>query len=194
MRIPVFTLLGFLLIVVQTSFLPALQSWFGMPELLFVLIVFISIHMTPVEGVVICLLLGTAMEVVSGNFLGVYVFSYGLVFFLVRSASAWIAMEHTSSLPGVAAVAYLVSRGVVYMLSSMFATEPLALWNWGNVLLRVLIVAMLVLPGDRVLRIVLQKCDTKRPKNSFFRRRSFKKQNRYRPRPRGEKGLKGQDA
>jgi len=165
--------------------LPAIPVWFGMPELLFLLVVFVAIYMTVVEGIVLCLFLGTAMEVVSGSYLGIYVVSYGVILFVVRGFSAWISMESSSSLPGIAAAAYLVNRSLIYIFTSMLTDDPLAPWVWGDVLLRVLIVAVLVLPADSLFQLVLKICDTKRRKESFFRRRSFRKGNRYRPQQNG---------
>lgn len=185
MRIPVFTILGVVLLSLQTSFLPIIPEWLGLPELLFLLIVFASVYLSIAEGVVLCLVFGMAMEVVSGSFLGIYVVSYGAIFFMIRGFSAWIAMEHSSSLPGIAALAYLLSRGLVYVFTAMLTDESLAPWVWGDVLLRVLIVAVLILPFDALFQLILEKCDAKRQRRSFFRRRSFKSGNRYRPRQKG---------
>ena len=183
MRILVFLILGLVLLTLQTSLLPIIPEWFGRPDLLFLLIVFVAIYMTIIEGVVLCLFLGTAMEVVSGSFLGMYILAYGVVFIMIRSFSSWFSMENSSPLPGIFALSYLLSQGLIYVFTSMLADESMVPWVWGEVLLRVLIVAVLSLPCHAIFQGVLKICDQRREKRSFFTRRVSKKGNRYRPRP-----------
>jgi rod shape-determining protein MreD len=168
------------LLAVQTSIFNGLPEWIGVPDLLFILIVFSAIYLQAIEGVILCLVLGTAIEVFSGYYLGFYVLSYILVFFLIRSVSAVLAIKEPSQQPAVAALAYLLANGLVYVFSAMLAEESLSPWSWGVMLQRVLIITVLTIPFNRIFHVVMQQCDKKYEKRSFFRKR-YGKNNRYRP-------------
>ncbi len=180
MRLPIFLAIGILLITVQTSIFQALPEWIGMPDLLFILLVFSAIYLKLSQGIVLCLVLGTAMEVFSGYFLGLYVLSYSLVFFLIRAVSAILAIKEASQQPAITALAYLVAHGLLYLFSSMLAEEDLSPWSWGGILKRVLIITILTIPFNRIFHLVMQQCDKKYERRSFFMKRRGKN-NRYRP-------------
>jgi rod shape-determining protein MreD len=181
MRILAFTILGMVLITMQTSLLQVLPEWLGLPDLLFLLIVFAAIYFEVFQGVLLCLVLGTFMEVFSGYFLGLYVISYLLVFGLVRSASTGLAIKDQSQQPAIAAVSYLLSGGLTYVFTSMLADESLSPWSWGEVLRQVLIITILAIPFNCLFHKVMVVCDKKHERKSFFSRNKFNEGNRYRP-------------
>lgn len=180
MRIPVFLVIGMILVAVQTSIFQGLPEWVGVPDLLFILIVFSAIYMEVTQGAVLCLVLGTAMDVFSGYYLGLFVLAYFIVFFLIRAISARLAIKESSQQPAITALAYLLAYGQVYVFSAMLAEEDLSPWSWGEVLQRVLIITILTIPFNRIFRLVLDQCDKKHEKRSFFKNK-YRKGNRYRP-------------
>jgi rod shape-determining protein MreD len=181
MRIAAFIILGMVLITMQTSLLQVLPEWLGLPDLIFLLIIFAAIYFEILQGVVLCLVLGTFMEVFSGYFLGLYVISYLLVFALVRSVSTGLAIKDQSQQPAIAAVTYVLAGGFTYIFTSMLADESLSPWSWGEVLRRVLIITILTIPFNCVFRQVMKLCDKKYERKSFFSPNKFYKGNRYRP-------------
>lgn len=180
MRIFAFTFIGLLLITFQTSVLSVLPYWLGFPDLLFILIVFAAINFEVFQGIIICLILGTVMEVFSGYFLGLYVVAYTTVFFVIRGVSAGLAIDESSQQPAITALAYLLACGIVYFFSFMLAEEGPSPWYWGEILRQVLIITILTIPFNSLYQMVLKQCDRKYERRSFFKKR-FTKGNRYRP-------------
>jgi rod shape-determining protein MreD len=180
MRITVFSLIGLLFIIIQTSLFQGLPEWMGMPDLLFILIVFAAIHLRIVEGVILCFVLGTAMEVFSGYFLGLYILSYCLTLLLIRAVSSRLIIKEVVQQPAITALAYLLSSGLVYVFSSMLAEGELSPWGWGRILQRVLIVTILAIPFNRIFHLVMKQCEKKYEKRSFFTKK-YGTDNRYRP-------------
>ena len=178
MRIPVFLFLGLLLIPLQTSLLDSLPAWLGMPDLLFLLIVFMAIHLRTHQGALLCLFFGTAMEVFCGYFLGLHVITYMLIFFLIKGISTALAIDESTHQPPIAALGYLLTSGIIYIFTAMLADQTLSPWAWGKVLQRVLMVTILVIPTNRFFLMIRAICDHKYETKSFYRRK--KSGNRYR--------------
>lgn len=184
MRIAVFLLIGLFLLTVQTSLFQGLPEWIGTPDLLFILVVFAAIYLDITQGAILCLVLGTAMEVFSGYFLGLYVLSYFIIFFLIRAVSSILSIKEPSQQPAITALAYLLANGLVYVFSLMLVEEDLSPWSWGGILQRVLIITILTIPFNRIFQLVMHQCDTKHEKRSFFVKK-YGKNNRYRPKKAG---------
>ena len=178
MRFSIFLLIGVVLIALQTTVFQVLPEWIGMPDLLFLLIVFISINLRAVQGTLLVLLFGTGLDVCSGYFLGLYSISYFLIFLMIKGMSTALAINKINHQPPIVAVSYLMASGLVYMFSNMLAKEGLTPWVWGGILQRVLILIILVLPMNRFYGAVLTFCDQKPDKRSFFQQKSG---NRFRP-------------
>jgi len=176
MRTLVFLILGGAVIVLQTTMFHALPEWIGVPDLLVLLIVFVSIRFDVARGTLISILLGLGHEVCSGYYLGLYVIAYLLVFFVVKGLARAFAVNEANHQPPVVAAAYLGAGGVVYLCSSMLADEPLSPWGWGSVLQRLLIVIILVVPVNRLLEVVYDFFDKKERRFMFPARKG----NRYR--------------
>lgn len=176
MRITVFLLLGICLLTMQTTLFHVLPEWVGMPDLLFLLVVFMAIHLPTTSGALLALVFGTMVEAFSGYFLGLYALAYLLIFFVLKGLSVALAIDEVNHQPPIVALCYLVANGFVYLFSGMLAEAPAASWSWGGVLQRVLIIIILVVPVGRLFTLILELCK-RQDEQSFFRRN---KGNRYR--------------
>lgn len=179
MRAILFFLLGVLFIALQTTVLQTLPEWIGVPDLLFLLIVFLALHVKPGVGALQTVLFGVGIEVFSGYFLGLYAVAYLLVFFLIKGLSARFALNTLNHQPSLVALAFLFVNAFVYLSSLMLSQENLAPWGWGAILQRTLIVTILAIPLSRWFASVQAWCDHRRQHRSLFRQ---KKGNYYKAR------------
>ena len=175
MKIILFLFLGVLFLALQTTVFQAFPEWIGVPDLLFLLIVFLALHFKPGTGATLTLLLSLGLEVFSGYFLGLYAVAYLLVFSIIKWMSARFALKEVNQQPALAALAYLFVNAFVYISSLMLATVS-PVWGWGSILQRVLIVSILAIPVNRWLFSMMSWCD-KRPRGGAFFRQ--KKGNQY---------------
>lgn len=176
MRIFAFFLLGIFLISLQVTLFQALPEWVGMPDLLFLLIVFMAINFKVSQGAFLVLVFGTMYEVFSGYFLGIYAFAFLLIFFVTKGLSVALAIDESNHQPPIVAIGYLMANGLVYLFSVMLISDISISWTWGGILQRVLILVVLVVPFNRLFGMVMTVCDHKSENRSFMNR---KKGNRY---------------
>jgi len=179
MKIILFLFLGVLFLALQTTVFQAFPEWMGVPDLLFLLIVFLALHCKPGTGAALTLLLSIGLEVFSGYFLGLYAVAYLLVFSIIKWMSARFALKEVHQQPALAALAYLFVNAFVYLSSLMLADVNPNLWGWGGILQRVLIVTILSIPVNRWLFSMMSWCDQGLRGRSFFRQ---KKGNQYKAR------------
>jgi rod shape-determining protein MreD len=179
MRFFVFFLLGILFLSLQTTVFQSFPEWVGVPDLLFLLILFLALYFKPWPGAVLTVLFGFGMEVFSGYFLGLYVMAYLAVFFVVKGLAAHFALDALNHQPPLAALTYLFVNAFVYVSSLMLADGSLYPWGWGLMLQRALIVTILVIPVNRCLSIIAAWCDKRPKQRSLF---GQKKGNYYKAR------------
>ncbi|MDP2106058.1 MAG: rod shape-determining protein MreD, partial [Desulfobulbaceae bacterium] len=146
MRFSLFFLLGIFFLSLQTTVLQSLPQWVGVPDLLFLMIVFLALYFKPWPGAVLTVLFGIVMEVFSGYFLGLYAMAYLMIFFVVKGLAAHFALDALNHQPPLVALAYLVVNAFVYLSSLMLVDGSLYPWGWGIMLQRALIVNILVIP------------------------------------------------
>ncbi len=163
MRFITFLFLGLFFIGLQTTLLQFLPKWMGIPDLLFLLIVFISIHFPTATGITLTFIFGILLEALSGYFLGIYAIAYFLVFLIIKGLSTGLAIDESNHQPPIVALTYLMANGIVYLCTAMLADNPLNHWGWGEILQRLLIITILVVP----MNIIFE----------FFAKLSFKNTN-----------------
>lgn len=179
MRFFIFLFLGIFFLSLQTTVFQALPPWIGVPDLLFLLIIFLALHCKPGTGALLTLLFAIGLEVFSGYFLGLYAVAYLLVFFIIKGLAARFTLDEVNHQPPLVALAYIFVNAFVYLSSLMLADENPNPWAWGGILQRVLIVTILAIPVDRCLSSLMAWCDRRKTPGSFFRQ---KKGNQYRAR------------
>lgn len=179
MKITLFFFLGILFLALQTTVFQTFPEWFGSPDLLLLLIVFLALHFKPGTGAALTLLFAIGLEVFSGYFLGLYAIAYLLVFSIIKWLSSHFAVKDMNQQPAIASLSFLFANAFVYLSSLMLADANPNPWGWGTILQRVLIVTILSIPANLALLSLMTWCDKKRNSRSFFRQ---KKGNTYRAR------------
>lgn len=152
MQTLVFAILGSFVLVCQTSLLANLPAWVGNPDLLFLLVVYVSIRISDFRGFFLVLYFGLLMEVFSGLAPGLFPFIYGGLFLTARFLSRRIIFDEPTHHPALAAFSYLISHSVVYLYLEIFGKDIDLFWSWHDLFLAMLIQAVLTLP-------VFQLCD-----------------------------------
>jgi rod shape-determining protein MreD len=178
MRTLVFFLLGSFFITLQTTLFQRFPVWIGIPDLLFLQIVFMAIHLRVYQGAFLTLVFGVAIEVFSGYFLGLYALAYLLVFIIIKGLSSALRINEANHQPPIVALGYLLANSFIYASSAMLASESQGSWDWGGLLQRVLIVIVLVVPLNRLFTVILDFCDRDIEKKALLFHR--KTENRYR--------------
>lgn len=168
MRNLIFFLLGALFIALQTTVFQAFPEWVGVPDLLFLLIVFLALHGKSWTSAVLVVLFGIGIEVCSGYFLGLYAVAYLLVFFIIKGLSASFALDVLNHQPPLVALVFLFANAFVYLSSLMLSEESPTPWGWGAILQRVLIVTILVIPVTRCFSSIMSWCDRRRKQRTLF--------------------------
>jgi rod shape-determining protein MreD len=139
-------MLGISIIVLQTTVLQFLPVWLGKPDILFLLVVYISCQVDMFRGALIILILGLIMDIFSGVFLGLYPVIYLLVFAFIKGISRQIAINEFAYQVPLAVIAYLFVGIGMFLLSFFLALDSPPQWSWSIMLLQLLILAVIGTP------------------------------------------------
>ena len=146
MFIILFLILGILILIVQTTFLQLLPAWLGKPDILFLLIVYISCQADILRGSVVILLLGLLMDVFSGVFLGLYPVIYLLVFAFIKGISRRVAINEFAYQVPLAVISYLFVSIGMFLFSFSLSPDTPPQWSWGTILLQLLMLTVIGAP------------------------------------------------
>ena len=146
MFVIIFLILGILILVLQTTFLQLLPAWLGKPDILFLLIVYISCQSDILRGSVVILLLGLLMDVFSGVFLGLYPVIYLLVLAFIKGISRKVAINEFAYQVPLAVISYLFVSIGMFLFSLSLAPDTPPQWSWGAILLQLLMLAVIGVP------------------------------------------------
>ena len=158
MYIIIFLILGILILVLQTTFLQLLPPWLGKPDILFLLIVYISCQSDILRGSVLILLLGLLMDVFSGVFLGLYPVIYLLVFAFIKGISRKIAINEFAYQVPLAVISYLFVSIGMFLFSFSLAPDTPPQWSWGTILLQLLMLAVIGAPVFGIIDTIMNVC------------------------------------
>lgn len=161
--IPVFFGLGVLLLVIQTTFLHLLPAWLGRPDLLFLLLVFIALHLETGPGLILTLLLGLLVDVFSGIHLGVYSLTYFLFFLLIRTMVQNLAIQGSAHQVPLVIAGSLGTASLVHLLTSLLAPENQVFWAWPLLLQNTIILAIVCLPFFHLCRRLMGRVEEQPP-------------------------------
>ncbi len=146
MKTTVFLIVGILLIVYQTTILLTLPSWFGSPDLLFILIVFIAYRFDSLRGFFLAFLFGWIMDVVTGLYMGVYVIEYLLVFVVINTLTKNSPIKESAYQVPLVGLSYFFAQLFLYAGLTMMVGEPQAPWSWSKMLREAIILTVATIP------------------------------------------------
>lgn len=146
MRIVAYFFLGILILILQTSLLTSLPPWVGCPDLFFILIIYVSLRLKFVHGIVLLLLFGLIMDIFSGIYLGIYPITYLLLFFLLHGLSRRLAIQDMAHRIALVIVCYLLTNGIVYTFASYMTPDNEWTWNWKGIMMGTFLLAIMTFP------------------------------------------------
>ncbi len=146
MAVPVFILLGLVLIVLQTTVLMINPLWVAAPDLYYILVAYLAYRFDLLRGLIIIFPLSWSMDVFSGVVLGMYPAICFGAFFLLKVMSFKIPVRESFYQVPMIGVSYLVISKVVYIGVSLFEPGVLAPWSWPEMLVRVGMMVILAFP------------------------------------------------
>ena len=154
MVVPIFILVGMVLIVIQTSanLIYPLETF--NPDLFYLLIAYIAFRFDLFRGLLILFPVSWMLDIVSGIFLGYYPFlCFGGYFFLKIAARQLPITTSYYRLPFVA-LSYLLVSWLLYLIISVVAPEALADGSWRQLLIRALLIMILAPPFFRFFETI----------------------------------------
>lgn len=141
-----FTLVGLLLVVLQTTILVPASSWFPPPDLAFVLVAFLAFRLDLLHSLIVLFLLSCVLDVVCGTVLGSNaLICFGGFFLLKLVAGRLPARETLYQIPLIGA-AYLITHWVVYLLLDFLMRDEIVPWSWWQMASRAVFVIILAYP------------------------------------------------
>ena len=148
MAIPVivFWAIGVALIVVQTTLLEHLPVWLARPDLLFVLVAFLSYRFAWIPGIAVVFSLTWMVDVVAGIFMGLYPLASLLAFTALKNMSnKSLLKESTYQIPLVG-LSFFLTQIVLYFVSSLLLPDILPEWSWPGSMQRTILVVLSAIP------------------------------------------------
>lgn len=136
---------GIVLLVLQTTLLQILPPWLGKADLYFLLIIFVAWRLPVLRGGLVVMAMGIARDTFSGVFLGIYPFSYLLIFMLIKGASRYLPIGNSTYQIPIVASSYLIVAVGNYLASYLFSPEAPA-WFWPQIVWQVALLSLLALP------------------------------------------------
>jgi rod shape-determining protein MreD len=141
-----FAILGSFMLVCQTSLLSKLPAWVGNPDLLFLLVVYVSVKFSDFRGFFLILFFGLLMDVFSGLAPGLFPFIYGGLFLTAKLLARRIIFDEPTHHPAMTAFSYLACHSMIYLYLELYSQDIDLAWSWHDLLLAMLIQAVLTLP------------------------------------------------
>lgn len=166
-----FVSLGLFLLAVQTSLFSLFPEWFGRPDLVFVLLVFIAYRFGWLSGLFLAFSLGWMMDVVSGMFLGVYPLMGILVFCLVKFFTQNSPVKETAYQVPLVGLSYFLLQFVFYAFFLLTQPGVLPPWSWGRVVQETFILLVASIPCFLLFNWMYEKLTSRRLSSKIMKHR-----------------------
>jgi rod shape-determining protein MreD len=141
-----FTLMGLLLIVVQTTLFMLTPTWTAAPDFYFILVAYLAYRLDLFRGVVILLPLSSILDVFSGTIIGMYPALCFAGYFLLKFITVKLPIRESLYQVPLVAVCYLVVSRLVYLMLDFFQPDSLAVWSWPLELLHAAMIVVFAYP------------------------------------------------
>lgn len=141
-----FWLIGLATIIIQTSLLQGLPDWFGRPDFLFILFVFIAYRFAWIPGIVVVFSLSWMMDIVSGIHLGFYPLVCLFLFTALKSFTYRNPVKESTYQIPLLGAAYLASQFLLHVIYSFRFEQIMPDWQWGERLQDVILLMIVAIP------------------------------------------------
>ncbi len=177
MHCALFTLIGTCLLILQTSLFPYLPGWFSQLDPLFILIVFITIHIDIIRGTVLTIFLGMLTDILTGVYSGLHPIVYLALLLIIKGMSRPLVLTETHHQIPLVLSSYLFTSSLIYIIASTLAPETDLLWSWPALFIRFGMLALITIPSFKLYIFAL---NTFHPKKALQILIKPKRSNRFR--------------
>ncbi len=158
----VFFLIGVVLIIFQSTLLPAFPEWLARPDFLFVLVAFAAYTFSWVNGLVFVFILGWMVDSISSIYLGVFPLQYILVFSFLKLACEKSPLKEVTYQIPLVAVSYFVVKIVFYTMFAFLLPYTLSEMSWVKIIQETIILVIVTVPMFLLLSRLYEYLSTKR--------------------------------
>ncbi len=166
---------GIMIITLESTLLVKLPVWFGRPDLLFILMVWLATRFNDIREIILVIVLGLILNVTSGVNTGIYPVAYLLTFLLIRGAIHNFNLDSNNHQAALITFAYVVFFLTVWLFSA-FTPYP-ALIPWSHAIPELVALAILSFPMMHFFDRTLAPFNDKEITRRIFQRHRSK--NRY---------------
>jgi len=146
MMVFLFWALGIALIIAQTTLLDYLPLWLGCPDLIFILVAYISYRFAWIPGIFLVFALSWVMDVVGSIYLGVYPLMCLLVFAALKALTSKSPVKESTYQIPLVGLSYLLMQIVFYFIVTVFLPDMLPEWSWTGASQRTILIVLTSIP------------------------------------------------
>lgn len=173
-----YTMVGLLLVVLQSTVFMLDPLWPGAPDLYFILVAYLAYRVDLLRSMIILFPVSWALDAFSGVVLGTYPAICFLALFLLKIMDARMPVRESLYQVPLIGVGYLVVSKFVYTAVSFLEPGSLAQWSWGLMLVRVILLVLFAWP----MLLIFESINKRLQKNFVpFKMLRVRTGNRYRP-------------
>ncbi len=154
-----FWVIGVLLVVLQTSFLPLFFSAAFTPDFIFIFVTFCAYRFSWVQGVILAFSFGWMMDVATAVHLGFYPLEYLVVFSSLKLLTANSPVKAVVYQLPLVGLGYLVWKICSYILHSLAHPEYFTDWSSQQLVYGTVLVLLAAIPCYGFLGIIYEKVE-----------------------------------
>lgn len=159
-----FIFLGTGLLILQTSLFPYLPGWFSQLDPLFILIVFIAIHIDIVRGTVLTIYFGMLTDILTGVYSGLHPIVYLALLLVIKGLSRPLVLSESPHQIPLVLSGYLFTSCFIYIIAASLAPDTELLWSWPALFIRFLMLALITTPCFKLYSFSMDKFN---PRNAL---------------------------
>ena len=157
---------GLLLVVLEGALLVKIPSWFGRPDLVFILVMWLALRFDNLRELFLAMLLGLLIDAASGIQNGTYPAAYLATMIIVRVAVSNLNIDRRAHHIPVLVTGYMLFFGIVWLLVSLSGNTVLIPWQ--QALPEIMAMAVISYPITHLFDRCLAPLDDKELMERFF--------------------------
>ena len=152
-----FILLGTSLFILQTSLFPSFPGWFSQIDPLFILLVFIAVHIDIIRGTVLTIYFGMLTDILSGVYSGLHPVVYLTLFFLIKGLSRPLVLSEPPHQIPLVVSSYFFTSCCIYIITSSLAPETVLHWSWPALFIHFFMLTLITIPCFKLYSFSMEK-------------------------------------
>lgn len=154
-----FWLIGVLLVVVQTSFLPLYFSAAFTPDFIFIFVTFCAYRFSWIKGVILSFSFGWMMDVLTAVHLGFYPLEYLVIFSSLKLLTANSPVKAVVYQLPLVGLGYVLWRLCSFVLHSLAHPEYFTDWSGQQLIYGTVLVLLAAIPSYGLFGFIYEKVE-----------------------------------